>query len=660
MKIAPHAALVLSLVLLASCSRSPGAHSEGRASPPDAVVRAMIEAANAGDAEGFFSRLTSKARAGLESGSSLSLKEARTEDYTVHAGEIEGEEARVRVDGTRNGQRQTMHFLLRREESAWRAWGVSVELGRGPGSELTMNFEEIGDIAETLAKELGSSLKEQVTKAFEDAQRGGSPEELARAKEAFEAIAPVTRDAFEKTWRVAKEYGGEPVGAAIEAIAAELDLAVDAGPHGKVLAAPVSASLGGKSRLEAIELLAAQVGLHAVFPSLRDAEIARQRAAWNRERGERSADAAAERLTVRLEEGARATPIAFSGPFVVEIADLEEKVPYATGSAGVVLRAFGVEPGLLTLLDDLGESVTIGRVVDSGGRSLKKHEDVRYFGGGMVVGSAFESTTRLELRNLLRSVEEIALLEGTHRVLLPVEILEATFDDLARGAIKQVGDLEVEVGEVGELTSLELRFPTESEDELTVRFWASDRDGNTVGILGQSTARWGPERVQSSVNTAAVPARLALRIIRKREVLDYPFALRGIPLARHEEMPEAIDELSFAGSEAPLTMRFKEFRDRDDDFPKVVLEVENHSNKDVLSARARFVYLDAAGTELKDFPHSLTGAFSAAGYQPVAARRSTGEVESTAFFMPPETARVRIELEEVEFADGTTWTGEDE
>ncbi len=142
------------------------------------------------------------------------------------------------------------------------------------------------------------------------------------------------------------------------------------------------------------------------------------------------------------------------------------------------------------------------------------------------------------------------------------------------------------------------------------------------------------------------------------EVLEYPFELREIPLEHHEEMPAEITALSFGEHERPVEVEFVRFTDRENpDFPKVLVRAQSYANKDALTIHARFTYLDRQGKALKDFPHTLTGTFSSEGHAPVVEKGGTAEVETTAFFMPEETAGLEVSVEKVEFIDGTEWDG---
>jgi hypothetical protein len=123
-------------------------------------------------------------------------------------------------------------------------------------------------------------------------------------------------------------------------------------------------------------------------------------------------------------------------------------------------------------------------------------------------------------------------------------------------------------------------------------------------------------------------------------------------------MPEKLEELRFAGHDAPVSFSFVKVVEPDDQFAKVLLKIENHSNKAPQSAFVDFIYRDASGNEIDSFPHTVTGDFSSDGWDPLVEPGATAESEQTAFQMPANTKSIDFVVNSLEFLDGTKWQPE--
>jgi hypothetical protein len=172
-----------------------------------------------------------------------------------------------------------------------------------------------------------------------------------------------------------------------------------------------------------------------------------------------------------------------------------------------------------------------------------------------------------------------------------------------------------------------------------------------MGVLMADSMPWD-DAVQASLQTPETPTAVDLKVCTV-EQLTYSFELTALGLTRFSENPAELPKLEFEGG-SPFAVEFVRFTKRDADFPEVQLTIKNLCNKDSTSVMAEFHYVDANGTELESFQHTLTGTFGADGIEPFAAGSEQTQL-TTAFFMPPETASVRVVVTQVEFADATTW-----
>ena len=74
----------------------------------------------------------------------------------------------------------------------------------------------------------------------------------------------------------------------------------------------------------------------------------------------------------------------------------------------------------------------------------------------------------------------------------------------------------------------------------------------------------------------------------------------------------------------------------------------------------KFIYLDAGGNVIEDFPHTISGEydFDTERTGPVVGAGQTTEKKSYAAFLPDNAAGLRFELQRAEFPDGTNWESE--
>lgn len=650
--------LTLSMaLLLSSCTRDSAAAGKS----PDAVARAFVAAVHAGEKERALSFLTEGARKGLESGSGFQLEDGKFSDAVFGATTIRGDEAEVSFKVKEDGRVQDLALLLRKGDEPWRVYGARITTGQG--GTMTVDFEQFSSTASAI----GEAMAAEFRTAFEQAARERAAQQIVEKKKRFEALRAISPEAYESRWKNDKDFRGAPAARALTALAKSVELGFHAGEHAGKLSAAVDVDVRGISFLEAIEKITGQLGLHPQYPSAQHLMM-RPHQGFGKAFREALSDSSRldaaspaempeeiDPVAITLASGPRDLPVQFAGPYLIELTELVERVPHGTGAVTVTARSFGYDPGVFLLMEDYGEVAAFGRLVDHKDRSLRAQEDVRYYGAGLLVGGVYEDTTNIELRRLLREVKTIGRLNGLQRLVLPVAVEEVRWKKLTKGARKQIGDLSIEIRQVGSFTSFNVRGPEATVKNLTARFQALDADGEEIEILGENSMQSRPDTAQASVQTSSTPASLVMKLVTRREVLEYPFTFTDIPLRRHAEQPEKVEPLLFAGFPAPVEVEFIRFEDREADFPKIRVRARNHSNKDALDIQATLHYLGDGGKTLKEFPQTLTGTFDAQGHHPVAARQAENEVEATAFFMPKETTGLRVVVAKVGFVDGTTW-----
>ncbi len=618
-----------------SCSR--GAHSEP--STPEEIAQTLVDAVKKQDEAAFSALLTTKAREGFASGGSFSLENASLESADIGTASVDGDEATVPVTFVQDGETKEMAFKMRRENGSWRLFGFEVDFG---DQSMTIDFERIGKMAESMAKGMGDELAKQMKASFEKAQREQREREIQERKTTYEGLHALDEAEFDSSWRVGRSLSDESRLDAVRSLVEELGFDLDAREHAARLEEEVGEDLSELSRLAAIDRICAAVGLVAEYPSLEPT---------NGRNGD------AKLTSVRLALRPADFRHAFTGPFEVRVGEVRETAPYARGKIILKTQAHGVDEALLGLLDQSSTSSTsIDHAKSVAGESLLENENTRYFGGGYQEGRSFSDSLSVELRRLLRCVDHVASFRGTRRISLPLAVETVELDSLKTGATKTVGDLKFTVRQVGKSTSISVTGPKGSLRDVITFGRALDAKGDEVKVEYEGLSA-GSTEGRYQLHTETVPSRILVKLVTKRKTIDLPFEISDIPLRKFADQPERLEALSFGNFVAPASLRFKGFVEHENgQFPEAKLDVVNHSNKPIQTLQVRFVYVDARGKKLGDHPHTVQGTFTAAGW--VELVKAKGRVENvlTALFRPENTKGMKPELMSVAFMDGTSWT----
>ncbi|MGE3165245.1 MAG: hypothetical protein AB7O52_10095 [Planctomycetota bacterium] len=662
--------LVLGVIcsISASCDRAtPSAQAAARG--PEAVAQIVARAICTGNQEAFSECLTEKARSGLAGSGGFSLSSASFTQPVVGAAVIIGAEAVVPLTVTREGEVQEMQLRMKRSQNAWFVYGVSMTPAAG-GSEMTVDFEELGEFANTI----GSAIAEGMAQAWQEAQQAQVVRDIQLNRAAYDAVKPLTVAEFEASWRNSSDFEGHTAGEALNELAQKLECEFDPGVHGAALATQLTQGFVGKSHLEAFDAICRESGVAAHWPTVDELELAASDAAMQ------SASPAASGVRVRpssvqdptaiphpstpngapritLGPAASGPVVTHGGPFRIVVTAVTEQVPHARGSLQITAQSRGLHPAARALDSALGEKTAIQGVVAESGSSLRLEEDVRYLGGSRAVGSAVDVSTTIELKGLLRGVAHVHRLDGVQRVSVPMQVHEVELRPLTSGSKGQAGPLRYEVQQAGTATTIRFEGDTEFVEHLAILCRPLDAEGNDVHIEYADTSSWTGKSANFQLQSAEPPAALMLKVIRT-QTIDYPFALRGVPLPRHVEQPEHLLPLTFAGA-APAAVDFVRFDKLDEPIADAVVRVQNQANKAIQSIVVRFTYIDAQGRALEDTTQSLTGPTDFDGQRSVAEPEATATLTTPAFFRPATAQGVRIDTESVEFVDGTRWVAGD-
>lgn len=675
----------------------PIAGAQGAQSPEE-VARAFMEAGNAGDLEKVRSLVTEKAWEGART--NLDVGDAENVGFEVGEAEIEGDSAMVPVQVNDGGQEMTMRLKMRREKSEWRIHAMTMVLAEG--MEVTMDLENPGgpmgaaseammESMESLFEDLGQEMEDAFAGIAEDLQNGftgGSEEEIGRQQREYEVLAATSVEAFEAGWMSDLHVKDKPAREALEALVTGLGWTLNENGNDEALSEPVTVDLKDVPRLEAIELVCRQVGLYPEYPAAGDSklemsggligamgealadalvamaddpeaakvamrkEMEAQEARDNVERAKQRAL----RNAVTMKKGPRPSPVTFSGPFRLTMLEVHENVPYATGQIALNVCAVGLSPSVLNL------RFTIDEVRDAEGNGLAVNES-SYWENDDSGEAPYTLSASVRLKNLLRNVTAIESIRGKQTLILPTEVEEIRFDSPQEGDSQTVGDFKVTLEQAGTSSEFVIEGPRERLETLIVKYLPKDAQGNSMPREWDSQNVWG-DRMDIGFSTDEPPATIMMKVVTQVEELEYPFEFKGIPLQHYAEMPEELEELQFAGHDAPVSVEFFGMKPNEH-FPgkapdKAAIRLENHSNKDILNIHTTFRYIDEAGKKLNEFPEAnmFSGPYGQNGQQPCVRAGETEETEKWVPFMPAGTKEIRFVVERVEFIDSSSWRSE--
>jgi hypothetical protein len=623
-------ALLLAL-LFAACGES-----EPTTRPPHEVVRAFFDALIDGDVDRCEPFLSTRARAGLAGGRVLfvELGAERMDACHVKEAVIRGDEATVDVTARVGGTKQRSEIRLRSEEGRWRIYAFGV---RSNGSLVSFDLER-PEAAATRGKEKDKAKEFALSRAFAEVlaelDAGGSAGDIARERRRYGDLQAVSRDEHDGAWPIDVFAGGRSAREVLFGIVEPTGTRIDEGLHAARFDGTSDVALGGVSRLEAIEAVCAELGLFPVYPDTH-------------------AVFGDEVPAITFREGPRSFAVAFEGPFMFEVEELEERAPYATGRLTLCVRAFGLDPAVVAANADLGPVVHVWDVRSPAGKSLLVPGEGRVSDVASCVDGLFESRTTLELRGLLNDVDELASIDGEVALFLPERVVQLGFApaNLVPESTVRARGWAATLLEVGTDTAVELRGTSASNESTRVRFAPDDARGTPVGIRTQR-ATMMLDHVLFEATAAAPPHALALKVF-NGPVHTVPFHLDAIPLARFDEQPLELEPLLVIGPD-PLGVEFVGFDDVAAGRTQARLQVVNHANKIVLSADATLEFLDYADVALATTALVLRGELGFDGHAPLA-RPGAPSYRSVPVELPAGVDSMRVRVSRVSFVDGTAW-----
>lgn len=137
---------------------SRAAHDATRASE---VVRSFINSVSHNDDATALSTLTRAARAQIGGNVGARTHTSGSTDYQVGDAHVQGDAAQVPVEFKTAQGAQQARFLLRREEGAWKLYGIALKAP--DGADITFDMEHpaavFGDLMREVGKGIGQAMK---------------------------------------------------------------------------------------------------------------------------------------------------------------------------------------------------------------------------------------------------------------------------------------------------------------------------------------------------------------------------------------------------------------------------------------------------------------------------------------------------------------------
>ncbi len=669
----------LQCALLISCSDNNSIDNPGE------VTQRWVDALNAKDLAKARECLIIAGRSMFEEGT----YNADFSTLVLGATSIHGDTAEVLVQtsGTSNAEpsaEELAAILLVREEGQWRVAGCKVNIGEKTTTRSFNMTLLVGELIQEAVEEMADSMAKEFK---ENINRGGSVEELKEKEKRYAASSGLTVEEYKRRWENTKDYTSYTVLEAIQTLAQQSGLAVHPGEHEAVLEAKLEKSLTGLTLLEAIDQAAASVGLITRFPRRNafgdtfvpafyaDAPLAPKSEFWDTDMPN-----ALDTCAIQFVAGIRRYPLAFSGPFVVGIANFQDYALFGTGELEVRAMAYNIPDGIVGMHRKQGERMRVLKIEAPSGQSLKRKD--AYSSSTSTNnndGALFEVLEFKGLAGLTQEVASIAKIESRLSVPIPQKMAAFSFDKIESGAHAHRDDVEVKITEHGEKqVNVLLEWPGIEKDILppsdgnygkfrpsaSILAMATDKDGLPVAMKTHSPEEVEGGKVRCTLFAHMPFSSLTVYILRDIEWVSHTFVLKDIPLEQSNERLEKLVELIYEGNEVPVSFEVisaefvpnKHFPGQKGDGLARV-KVTNHSNKPIWRIGGDSDYFDGEGVEVGDFMFRMKSKEDNSEEMPsiLLPANTTQEIELELSMVEPEMKQVKLTLDYIQFMDGSVW-----
>lgn len=618
---------------------------------PAEVVRSYLNAMLAEDHEVMANLMTQKAREAAQSFEHRITVQSDNADFEVGGAEIDGDRASVSV--TLNvpdvkPPEQEMTYRLRRDNGRWGIYAVGTWLE--DGGEFTMNYEQMGEMGRNM-----DEAYQQMTAA------GGHPDQAAAQRNRFEALRSVDPAAFKDRWQINLSVEARPAGELLAKLLGPMGLIPPPDAPGDLLASPVTLNITNGSRLEWIERVCQAIGHYPEYPmtkEMKDELLGGFGRAVVEQAGQmiESPKDAPPANALTLKKGPRKRPVAFSGPLMIEVADMTQKVAYATGS--ISLRVYGTDMGAdgFDMIKAAEDPLTIDKITGPNGNNLFDRMGTGFAVEPYGSGAFFRIDRNIILKKLLRHVTHLDPLSGKVAFSLPAAVEKGSvrLDNQGTEKTASLGDLAITARQRHNSVRFQFKGPTDLLEDMIVRFDPEDADGHPIFITSTGYS-FMVNRSDYQLSLSRPAETVAYKVAIRQTPMQYPFSFQAVALPEPETMPASLRSLKFSGHDKPVAIELVKMDRSAPAFDKAHLHVVNHTNKAIARIDARFVYLDDQGAVLKEFPHTLEGVYTDTGREPFIGADMAADQAVTAFFMPEKTTDIRFEIEQITFMDTTQW-----
>ena len=625
------------------------------------IVRMYLEASEKGDMEAVFRLMTDEAKKASSSWEQFKQKECQaTEEFVVGEATVEDDLARVPViitgsSGSEPPREST--FLLRSSDGLWGIYALESVLE--DGSKFILNFEKMDE----MAKKMEGAFRQTVSPDSETMRKDAEVQQKS-----FDGLREISPEQFEAAWKTDLIVEKRPAGEVLAELLAPMGVLPPSDTGDGLLDTPVSVSLKGKSRLESIEAVCAQLGHYPEYPQTPEmlygvmGGFVEAFAKSVGEMAEGEGESHASNALVLI-EGARPRPAIFFGPLMMVVREIEQKPAYATGYLSLTVFGADIDQGVFELLGETDDPFQVETLEDQRDNSLFRSitHGMRFSPYGQ--GAFFRLDRTVHLKNLLRHVAGIREFSGKIVFQLPAAILqgEFRFENDGEKMAESLGPLSVVSWRKDKEIFVEFHGPSSVLGNRLVKYAPADARGEPVSV-STTGHNWAivegsdqPGEVSAQLSLSRPAASVACKYVSRVENVEIPFSVKSLALPSPELMPEALPPLEHPGFDEPVSLEFVELDRSDPYFAKARIRIASHSNKDISRIEAKFVYLDDQKNEINEFPHRLEGAETPEGQELYVAAGQTEEKQVTAFFIPENMAGATFRIDRVEFMDASVW-----
>ena len=567
-------------------------------------------------------------------------------------------------DGVRMVVRTTFRLLL-----TWLT-GIGLTAGLGCSSKLQQRCEAVAAAApDSPAGEQACELAEVYSAEFGESSADAERRERLQLQQRLAGIESVSVEQFQAGWQIDVDVDGQPAREVLTRLLADLGLRLpEDAEFAKALDQPVRLQRRTSSRLEAIEAICSQIGVHADYEAVRRVL-------------EEPPPAVCALPVLVLLPGKRPFPLTFAGPYAIGISRLDEFPPHASGylclsvvaAVPASVQGFWSQESWSGLLDFHAR--------DARGVDLVVRDTNLCAWGWNTLGpiALRRGMANYILMRLLRSVGTIHL-DGRISATIPVGVETIRLDGLQTGLVAEGKKARVrvdrfqafaETAEANPRLASERKYwlslTVQGDKYIPIAVVALNKAGEAVKISKYPIdTSYYRSRIEPGPGTSSPvdhswhydlddePESLIVKAFVELAFVEFPVQLEA-DLRRSEEQPVEPIPLQFSGS-APLQIEVLALSE-DSPFRKAALRLTNTSNKDICSINCDLIYVNPAGQTAPSSqpPISPPPTLETAVLPLLVPKASTVEIKATAFSSPKNATSATAILKAVFFADGTTW-----